>query len=113
MVKCSNVGSSLIFLLTLLILSPTPSRADSGIASVYWEGSRTANGERFVPEGLTAAHRTLRFGTRLKVTYRNRTVTVRVNDRGPFIKGRVLDLSRGAAREIGCSGLCKVTWEVL
>lgn len=85
----------------------------AGIASVYWEGRKTANGERFLPDGLTAAHRTLRFGTRLRVMYRGRVVVVRINDRGPFIKGRALDLSRGAARAIGCSGLCQVTWQVL
>lgn len=63
-------------------------------------GRRTASGERFNPNGLTAAHRTLPFGTRLRVCYRG-CVVVRVNDRGPFIRGRSLDLSAGAARAIG------------
>lgn len=77
--------------------------AASMLASFYWHGERTANGERFNPDGLTAAHRTLPFGTRLKVCYRG-CVTVRVNDRGPFVGGRELDLSRGAARAIGMTG---------
>ena len=75
----------------------------SGKASYYSSGSRTANGEHFNPNGYTAAHRTLPFGTRLRVTNtaNGHSVVVRVNDRGPFIKGRVLDLSRGAAKAIG------------
>jgi rare lipoprotein A len=74
-----------------------------GRASWYAMGSRTANGERFAPSGLTAAHRTMPFGTRLVVTEvsSKRSVTVRVNDRGPFIPGRILDLSRGAAQSLG------------
>lgn len=77
-----------------------------GRASWYASGSRTANGERFVPSGLTAAHRTMAFGTRLLVIdpATNRSVTVRVNDRGPFIGGRILDLSRGAAAQLGVIG---------
>ena len=81
-------------------------QASTGIASYYKTGRRTANGERFLPLGLTCAHRRLPFGTKLKVTNlkNHRTVIVRVNDRGPFIRGRVLDLSLGAARAIGMSG---------
>ena len=81
-------------------------RGSCGRASWYASGSRTANGERFVPAGLTAAHRTMAFGTRLRVTdpATNRSVTVRVNDRGPFIRGRILDLSRGAAVKLGVVG---------
>lgn len=76
-------------------------------------GNRTANGERFDGTGLTAAHKTLPFGARLKVTYRSKSVTVRVNDRGPFIKGRALDLSHAAARRIGltAAGVGKVCVE--
>lgn len=72
-------------------------------ASWYHEGSKTANGERFKPDGLTVAHKSLPFGTILEVRNpdNNHTVTVRVNDRGPFIKGREIDLSRGAARQLG------------
>jgi rare lipoprotein A (peptidoglycan hydrolase) len=72
-------------------------------ASYYWQGQKTASGERFNPHGLTAAHRSLPFGTKLRVVNpRNgRSVTVRVTDRGPFIKGRSLDLSLGAAKVLG------------
>lgn len=64
-------------------------------------GNRTANGERFDGTGLTAAHRTLPFGTRLKVSYKGHSVIVRVNDRGPWVKGRQIDLSRAAAVKLG------------
>jgi rare lipoprotein A len=75
----------------------------SGMASYYWEGSQVASGGRYNPDGMTAAHRTLPFGTRLQVTdlISKRSVVVTVNDRGPFIAGRVLDLSRGAATALG------------
>ena len=76
------------------------------ITAYYWEGSHTASGERFNPDGLTAAHRTYPFGTKLMVINpRNgKSVAVTVNDRGPFVKGVTLDLSRGAARAIGLQG---------
>jgi rare lipoprotein A len=64
-------------------------------------GDRTANGERFTGNDLTAAHRTLPFNTKLRVSYRGKSVVVRINDRGPFIRGRDLDLSRAAAQRIG------------
>jgi len=73
----------------------------SGEASWYDTGSTTANGEHYNPDGLTAAHLGLAFGTLVRVTYQGRSVVVRINDRGPYIKGRVIDLSRGAARAIG------------
>lgn len=73
----------------------------------------TASGEKFNPNALTAAHKTLPFGTKIKVIYKGRSVIVRINDRGPFIKGRHLDLSRAAARQIGCAGVCKVTVVIL
>ncbi len=103
--------------LGLLVLASTAEARDfSGSASWYQHGARTASGERFKPDGLTAAHRSLPFGTRLKVTnLRNgRSVHVRVNDRGPFTKGRVLDVSRGAARHLGMigSGTAKVKVEL-
>lgn len=82
-----------------------------------FEGNPTANGERFDPNGLTAAHKTLPFGTRLRVTNRRtgKSVTVVVNDRGPFIAGRDLDLSAGAARAIGIDsqGVGRVEVQVL
>jgi rare lipoprotein A len=80
-------------------------------------GPLTANGERYNPGGYTAAHRTLPFGTRVRVTSPNtgRSVVVRINDRGPFIGGRIIDLSVGAARAIGLtsSGVGTVRMEVL
>lgn len=84
-------------------------------ASWYHHGTRTANGERFVPDGLTAAHKTLPFGTKLHLTRNGHSVTVRINDRGPFIRGRDLDLSRGAARALGCIpvGHCRVSYRIV
>ena len=70
------------------------------LTSWYDHGTVTANGEKFNPNGLTAAHKTLPFGTKLRLKYKGRQITVRINDRGPFIKGRELDLARGAARRL-------------
>lgn len=89
--------------------------AESGIASVYnYDGSKTASGQRANPRGLTAAHRTLPFGTQVKVTNKRngKSVVVRINDRGPFIRGRVIDLTPAAASVIGFSGLAPVTLEI-
>ena len=86
--------------------------AESGIASVYgYNGSKTASSERANPNGMTAAHRTLPFGTRVTVTHARtgRSVMVRINDRGPFIRGRVIDLTPAAARGLGFSGLAPVS----
>jgi len=87
----------------------------TGIASMYGNesGSKTASGQRFNENAMTCAHRSLPFGTKLRVTHGSRSVVVTVNDRGPFIRGRVLDLSTGAARAIGLSGLGQVTAEVV
>jgi rare lipoprotein A len=76
------------------------------ISAYYWQSSHTATGQRFDPHGLTAAHRTLPFGTRLLVVnpHNGKSVTVTVNDRGPFVKGVTLDLSLGAAKVIGLTG---------
>jgi rare lipoprotein A len=81
-------------------------RSFSGVASYYGSesGSRTASGQRFNQNAMTAAHRSLPFGTKLRVSHGSRSVVVTVNDRGPFIRGRVLDLSKGAARVIGLTG---------
>ncbi|MBD0385018.1 MAG: septal ring lytic transglycosylase RlpA family protein [Nostoc sp. C3-bin3] len=91
-----------------------------GIASFYgydFAGNRTASGQRFNPEGMTAAHRSLPFGTKVRVTNtRNgRSVVLRINDRGPFIRGRIIDVSTGAARVLGMmgSGVAPVHVEVL
>lgn len=80
-----------------------------GIASWYgpgFSGRKTANGERFYPKALTAAHRTLPLGSTVRVTNldNDRSVVVRINDRGPFSKGRIIDLSKGAAEQIGLIG---------
>ena len=98
----------------------TPSgfgRTFSGIASFYGNesGSKTASGQRFNQNLMTAAHRTLPFGTKRRVTHGDRSVVVTVNDRGPFVRGRVLDLSTGAARAIGITsaGVGRVTAEVM
>jgi rare lipoprotein A len=88
-----------------------------GWASYYKMGTRTANGERYDPNGLTAAHRTLPFGTKVLVTNlsNGKSVIVRINDRGPFSKKRVLDLSFGAAKVVGLvrAGVAKVEFKVL
>jgi rare lipoprotein A len=92
-------------------------RTFSGMASFYGSesGSRTASGQRMNSNALTAAHRTLPFGTKLEVTHGDRSVVVTINDRGPFVRGRVLDLSTGAARAIGLTsaGVGHVTAEVM
>ena len=92
-------------------------RGFSGMASFYGNesGSKTASGQRFNQNAMTAAHRSLPFGTRLRVTHGGRSVVVTINDRGPFIKGRVLDLSTAAARAVGLtsSGVGHVTAEVI
>jgi rare lipoprotein A len=92
------------------------SQPKSGIASIYsYHGSKTASGEIARPDGLTAAHRSLPFGTMVRVTNRRngRSVTVRINDRGPFTRGRVLDVTPAAARQLAFSGLTAVSLEVL
>jgi rare lipoprotein A len=91
--------------------------ASHGLASFYTEGTHTASGERFDTHELTAAHRTLPFGTRLRVTSvtTGRSVTVRVNDRGPFVPGRVVDVSYSAAETLGMvgRGIAKVKLDVV
>lgn len=100
--------------------APAPhstSKSFDGIASYYWEGTHVASGARFEPNGLTAAHRTLPLGTKLRVSdpKTKRSVIVTVNDRGPFVKGRDLDLSLGAARALGMEhrGVSRVRADVL
>src|SRR3954447_6149120 len=91
--------------------------ASDGLASFYTEGTKTASGEHFNTYQLTAAHPTLPFGTRLRVTSvaTGRSVTVRVNDRGPYIPGRVVDLSYSAAESLGMvgDGVAKVKLDVV
>jgi rare lipoprotein A len=82
-------------------------RSFTGMASFYGNesGSQTASGQRFNQNAMTAAHRSLPFGTKLRVTHGGQSVIVTINDRGPFVRGRVLDLSTGAARAIGITGV--------
>jgi len=87
-----------------------------GIAATYsHKGEKTANGERSNSEDMTAAHRSLPFGTMVRVTniQNGRSVLVRINDRGPFTRGRVIDLSPAAARALGFSGLARVKLSVV
>ena len=95
----------------------TKKYASTGFASFYTEGERTASGEKFNSHELTAAHPTLPFGTRLRVTNvaTGRSVIVRVNDRGPFVPGRIVDVSYSAAEALGIvrRGTAKVTLAVV
>lgn len=90
-------------LFVVALVAASPALASCGLASWYGteSGNRTANGEPFNGQSMTAAHRTLPFGTKLRVTYQGRSVVVRINDRGPYIKGRFLDLSKAAASKLG------------
>lgn len=103
-----------------LLAGALPALAETGHASYYGRelaGRRTASGEVFNPNGLTAAHRSLPFGTRLKITNpaNGRSVIVRVNDRGPFVRSRTLDVSLAAAKILGFvgRGTARVTFERL
>ncbi len=93
------------------------SGGQSGIASYYWQPQAVASGGRFNPNALTAAHKTLPFGTRVRVTNLNngRSVEVVINDRGPYVAGRVIDLSRRAAEVVGMtgSGVARVSVQAL
>jgi rare lipoprotein A len=89
-----------------------------GVASWYgpgFHGKKTANGERFNTNDLTAAHKTLAFGTQLRVTNERtgKSVVVRINDRGPYAHGRVIDLSKAAAQAVGIEGVGQVTLAAL
>ena len=105
-------GASCIAVLLALV---TPAAASDIAAICTQKGGMTASGERFSPEKLTAAHRTLPFGTMVRVTnLRNgRTVVVRINDRGPFDRGRMIDITPAAAQELHFSGLAPVTLTVV
>jgi rare lipoprotein A len=98
-----------------IIAAPKSKKAGhklSGLASFYrLAGYKTANGETFDPNLLTAAHRTLPFGSTVKVTNKKngRVVYVRINDRGPFTRGRIIDLTPAAAHQLGFNGLASVT----
>jgi peptidoglycan lytic transglycosylase len=113
-----SLAASILFS-TILYSSSVIAGTQTGIASVYANGdghawSKTANGERVNPNALTAAHKSLPFGTRVTVTNKRngRSVTVRINDRGPFVRGRIIDLTPAGARAIGVSGLVPVALTV-
>ena len=106
----------LLFAIAIVLIESFPTNgafAEGGIASVYSteSGSRTASGQRLNPGALTAAHRSLPFGTKVLVSNRRngRSVVVTINDRGPFVRGRVIDVTPAAARVLGFSGLAPVT----
>jgi rare lipoprotein A len=84
--------------------------SESGIASVY-AGGRTASGKQTLTSGMSAAHRSIPFGTKVRVTNRTngKSIVVQINDRGPFIRGRIIDLMPASARALGFSGLTPVT----
>jgi peptidoglycan lytic transglycosylase len=112
-----NSLTKLVLASTLVISTiamPVVASAQTGIASIY-SGGRTANGEHARASGLTAAHRSLPFGTMVRVTNQRsgRSVVVRINDRGPFIRGRVIDVTPAAAHVLGFSGLAPVTLAVV
>ena len=118
--KCRGTLFLSIFLSAVAFSSPGNAGSSAGIASVYGNGDgyawrKTANGERMNPGAMTAAHRTLPFGTRVSVVnQRNgKSVIVRISDRGPFVRGRIIDLTPKAARAIGLSGLAPVKVTVL
>ena len=96
-------------------VSQADAAAQTGKASYYKSGHRTANGERFDPHGYTAAHRTLPFGTKVLVTNvkTGKSVIVRINDRGPFIKNRIIDVSYGAAKVLGMTGAGVATVKIV
>jgi len=112
--RCRVAFWTLTLIVMVSISSPLMAANETGIASVY-SGEKTANGEYAHASALTAAHKSLPFGTRVKVTNVNtgRSVIVRINDRGPYIRGRIIDLTPAGARAIGSSGLAQVQLTVL
>ncbi|MFA9206343.1 MAG: septal ring lytic transglycosylase RlpA family protein [Burkholderiaceae bacterium] len=103
------VKQILFSLLVILLLSSCGYTSRKGLASYYadsYEGKTTANGEIYRQGKITAAHKTLPFGTKVEVTNlsNNKSVVVRINDRGPYIRGRIIDLTKAAAREINMVG---------
>jgi len=102
--------------LCLLLSKDSVTHADTVVKASWYECCKvTANGEKFKPDGMTAAHKTLPFGTKVRITNlkNGRSIVVRINDRGPFIQGRALDLARGAARVLGVTGVSKVRMQIL
>jgi rare lipoprotein A len=110
--RCRVAFCAVTLLLAASLPSPLLASTESGIA---YSGEPTANGEYAHAHALTAAHRTLPFGTKVKVTNltTGRSVIVRINDRGPYIKGRIIDLTPAGAKAIGSSGLARVQLMVI
>ena len=115
-----RLSSSIVLLASALLAStvglPMAISAESGIASVNaYSGELTANGETPTPDSLTAAHRTLQFGTLVRVTndITGDWVVVRINDRGSFIAGRIIDLTPAGAQAIGSDGLAHVSLDIV
>jgi rare lipoprotein A len=109
------IGKSIVAASAVCLIFCGAARAETGLASVYFHtGGKTASGERAHTAGMTAARRTLPFGTLVEVTNRRngKSVVVRINDRGPFIRGRVIDVTPAAAQALGFSGLAPVTLAV-
>ena len=108
------IFGTLVLISSIVLSSPKSAQAETGIASVYSD-EKTANGEYAHATALTAAHKTLPFGTMVEVTntQTGRSVIVRINDRGPYIAGRIIDLTPAGAKAIGSAGLAPVTVTVL
>ncbi|NCI47769.1 septal ring lytic transglycosylase RlpA family protein [Sediminibacterium soli] len=109
-------AAAILFLATLVLSCSRKTHSESGLASYYaegYEGRKTANGESFHSSALTAAHKKLPFGTKVRVTNlaNGKTVKVRINDRGPFVQGRIIDLTKKAAKKLDMvqAGVSKVT----
>jgi rare lipoprotein A len=105
--KCVRTALMTLGLTAPLAAAPAAlADTQTGIASWYQMGTRTANGEAYKPDGMTAAHRTLPFGTIVEVKNlsNGRTARLRINDRGPFVRGHIIDVSRGGARQLGLMG---------
>jgi len=114
-VKRTHVTATAALCFSTVFIGALPAaNAQTGIASVY-SGGKTANGETAKASGMTAAHKTLPFGTLVRVTHQRtgRSIVVRINDRGPFVRGRVIDVTPAAARALGFSGLAPVTLDVV
>ncbi|NEX20332.1 septal ring lytic transglycosylase RlpA family protein [Thiorhodococcus mannitoliphagus] len=114
------LASFVPFATTALAASATPGQTQKGVASYYHDslnGNKTASGQIYNKNRLSAAHKTLPLGTKVRVTdtKTGRSIVVKVNDRGPFVKGRIIDLSKAAARKLGIvkRGVAKVEVKVL
>ncbi len=104
-----------VMLAAVWLVSCQQASAECGIASTYSSGTRTANGEHYNHMGVSAAHKSLPFGSRVVVRNQRsgRSITVRINDRGPFVAGRIIDLSTGAKNALGMDGLAPVCLDVV